>query len=373
MIDWLIRFSGIALIAVGSFETLMAVLHPRSTVGPITAVIERGFRWICRRPSLVTGRFVGNHLIHWIGPSLLLVQVIVWATLLLLGLALLVWPSIGKTIVASGNPAEADFFTAIYYAGFTMTTLGVGDWMPTSAAMQIVTITGAAGGFSFFTLVLTYAMSIYSSLAQRNQFAREIDYRTARSGRTTEYLWPYLQTDHRAELNADLSQLTSRLAGMVESQHLYPALLYFRFREPRYSMTRIVGFCLEVSTLLRALHRVSTDQADHVSEPADRMWHASRQMLDEIHEHFSTGEYESSGEHEGHDQNGDDDPPPDTSEMPETSEMVEALLDRWSIAPDVPASWRLDELADQYEVDRRLWREDLERLRVGFGSNDAET
>ena len=351
MIDWPIRLSGLTLVVIGGFETLMAVLHPRSTVGPVTAAIERGYRWALRRP-----RSIDTRLVHWIGPSLLLVQVVVWSLLLLFGSALLVWPSLGETIVSSEPAADRGFVTALYYAGFTLTTLGVGDLFPTSSMMKLLTVIGAAVGFSFFTLVLTYAMSIYSALVLRNQFAREIDYRTGRTGRTTEYLWPYLRTDHRPELNDDLSQLTSRLAGMVESQHLYPALLYFRFRDARYSMTRMVGFCLEVSTLLRALHRVSTEQADHVREPADRMWHASRQMLEEIHEHFNTGEYDSCQDHECVD--------------PGRCEMVQELLRRWANESSVPSSWQLDRLADQYESDRRLWFDDLQRLRVGFGSRD---
>lgn len=353
MIDLLIRLAGLTLVVLGGFETLMAVLHPRSTVGPVTAAIERGYRWLCRRPAWINGR-----LVHWIGPSLLLVQVVVWSVLLLAGSSLLIWPSLGHTIVSSKPPTDRGWWTAVYYAGFTLTTLGVGDLVPKSAVMKALTVIGAAVGFSFFTLVLTYAMSIYTALVRRNQFAREIDYRTGRTGRTTEYLWPYLRTDHRAELNTDLSQLTSRLAGMVESQHLYPALLYFRFRDPQYSLTRMVGFCLEVSTLLRALARVSTDQTDHVTEPADRMWHASRQMLEEIHEHFSIGEYEP----------GEDSPP--DARTPEC-EMVQELLDRWEKQTSVPASWNLDQLADQYELDRKLWREDLQRLRVGFGSRDG--
>jgi hypothetical protein len=260
----------------------MAVLHPRATVGPITNGINRGFHFLVRTPVFAQPRV----LVHC-GPALIVTQVLCWATLLLIGISLIVWPQLGTGITATGsNPTDTDFASAVYYAGFTITTLGVGDLIPRTPAMQFLTITAAGLGFSFFTLVLAYVISVYSTLARRNQFSNEIEYRTGRTGDSLGYLRAYLSDGDPSLVNQDLYTLSSNMAELLESHHFYPVLHYFRFSEPRYAMSRMLRFCLEVSSMMRAARQVDSSKSAASSEAVDRLWHASMQMLEETKRHF---------------------------------------------------------------------------------------
>jgi hypothetical protein len=279
---WIATSIGLALLALGLFETFMAVLHPRAVTGPVTSAINRVFHGLLKR---VAGPQSRANL--FCGPLLIVVQILCWATLLLLGVSLVVWPQLGSGIEPSGDkPTETHFMMAVYFAGYTITTLGIGDLVPQTDAMRALTITVAGLGFSFFTLVLAYVLSIYSTLARRNRFANEIDYRTGRTGDTLRYVVPYLDCDDPSLINQDLYTLASDMADLLESHHFYPTLHYFRFSEPRYAMSRVLRVCLETASLFRALRAIGGQATSVPSEPVDRLWHASLQMLQETSKHF---------------------------------------------------------------------------------------
>ncbi|WP_237607326.1 potassium channel family protein [Roseimaritima sediminicola] len=282
MTDWICIAGGTLLVLLGIFETFLAVLHPRAVVGPLTGVVVRVHHVVCR---VVLGH--EGRLTFCCGPLLIVFQILCWATTLLLGVALIAWPHLGNGIMTSAHEMpDTNFLNAVYYAGFNLTTLGMGDLVPKTDSMRIVTITVSGLGFSFFTLVLAYVISIYSTLAGRNQFADEIAYRTARTGDTSAYLQSYFRSQNWELLYQDLFTLASKMAEMLESHHFYPALHYFRFNESRYAMTRMLGFCLEAATLLRAMEQHGVLPANIPAEPADRLWFASMQMLKDTKTHF---------------------------------------------------------------------------------------
>ncbi|TWU22346.1 Ion channel [Novipirellula galeiformis] len=320
----------------------MAVLHPRAVVGPVTTIINRAFHCVVDASTIKHSRWV-----VFTGPVLITVQVLCWATLLLIGVSLIVWPQLGEGIVQNGDkPIDPSFSTAIYYAGFTITTLGVGDLVPQNVAMRMLTITTAGLGFSYFTLVLAYVISIYSRLARRNQFACEIDYRTQRTGDSLIYLKPYLVGDDPSLIHQDLYTLASHMAELLESHHFYSVLHYFRFNEPRYAMSRMLRFCLEVASLLKALREAGGANASSISEPEERLWHASRQMLDDTSKHFIVH--------------------PSTDHEIDTSIAKRLYQQLQSVSPNSSPSDPANFIA-VYTETCKLWSRDLRSLEIGSG------
>ncbi|MEQ8212185.1 MAG: potassium channel family protein [Lacipirellulaceae bacterium] len=282
MLEFVLVIFGWLIATLGVLETCIAVLYPRAVSGPVTAATYRVYHYVSQKLLGANSR-----LLLFSGPVLILCQLIVWASLLLLGISLVVRPELGRGIVyASGEAIGTDLATAVYYAGFSVTTLGMGDLVPQTTFTRMVTITASAIGFSFFTLVLAYVISVYSALGRRNQFASEIDYRTGRTGDVLGYLLPHLACDDRSLLQQDLYDLASKLADLLESHHFYPALHYFRFREPRYAMSRMLRFCLETASLLRAINESQDSVSTVNAEPTERLWHASLQMLEDAQKHF---------------------------------------------------------------------------------------
>jgi len=336
---WLVTIAGSMIVCLGIWETFLAVLYPRAVVGPVTSAINLCFHRFTRSGALASGP-----LIRFRGPVLVMSHNLCWATLLLLGISLIAWPQLGTGITTTdGQPTEQGFIAAIYYSGYTITTLGSGDLVPRTAFMRLITITAAGLGFGFFTLVLAYVISIYATLARRNQFASEIDYRTARTGNSLVYLKPYLQNDDPSLLHQDLCALSSGLADLLESHHFYPALHYFRFGERRYAMSEMLRFCLEVSSVLRTLQILGVGAKMFPSEPVDRVWHASLQMLEDTSKYFVICQ-----------------PTDETSSAAFIDELMKAL------GPNqiLPAGVGETELTQEYQKQMDVWRDDLQALEV---------
>tara|TARA_A100001391_G_C5016320_1_gene264572 strand:- start:112 stop:525 length:414 start_codon:yes stop_codon:yes gene_type:complete len=51
-------------------------------------------------------------------------------------------------------------------------------------------------------------------------------------------------------------------------------------------MSRVLRFCLEVASLLKAMQEAGEPTTNIVTKPADRLWNASLQMLRDTKEHF---------------------------------------------------------------------------------------
>ncbi len=279
METWFITAFGVLLLGLGIWETFMAVLHPRAVRGPVTAMINRGFYYLSH-----SWPFDLKRVSVFIGPVTVVTQVLGWATLLLIGVSLIIWPELGVGIQTSGKLATpTGFLDAVYYAGFTLTTLGMGDLVPQTQTMRLLTIFASGLGFSFFTLVLTYVMSVYSTLSKRNQFADKIYYRTSRTGDSLLYLEAYLAEQDRSLVSQDLNKLAEHMAELLESHHFYPVLYYFRFNESRYSMTNVLRFCLEVASIFKAIEELQGQGGNKGagSEATNRLWHATMQMLED--------------------------------------------------------------------------------------------
>ncbi|KAA1258241.1 hypothetical protein LF1_07570 [Rubripirellula obstinata] len=94
---WISTVAGVAFTIAGAGETFMAVLYPRAINGPITATVNRVFHRL-----LKLGWIAGCRFIVAAGPALIVTQVLCWATLLLAGVSLIVWPQLGTGITARG-------------------------------------------------------------------------------------------------------------------------------------------------------------------------------------------------------------------------------------------------------------------------------
>lgn len=130
------------------------MLHPRAVTGPMTSLVNRLFHTQLRSRL---GKVRKIAVVA--GPLFSLAQILVWAGLLLSGAALVFLPHLSESITTAGSqPTGTSFTTAVYYTGFNLTTLGIGNLVPKTANAQWLTAGIAGLGFSFFTLVLTYVL-----------------------------------------------------------------------------------------------------------------------------------------------------------------------------------------------------------------------
>lgn len=252
--DGLIQIAGIGIILTIFADVYLTALYPRSGRDTLSLLLSKKIWEIFRQASHLP-IIGGRHILSHCGASLIIIVVVFWVCSLTLGFALLMWPALGQGIQASQGRTPTDFATALYYSGFSLTTLGVGDLVPKTAWWRVLTILEAAMGFSVITATITYLLSVYSALNRRNTFALSLYHRSSNTANTAELLVG-LKGFGQFEMAAqEISAITRDLLFLLESHHAYPVLHYFRFQQPHYSLARIALVSLDLATIIKtALH-----------------------------------------------------------------------------------------------------------------------
>ncbi|WP_232317157.1 potassium channel family protein [Anabaena sp. CA = ATCC 33047] len=213
----------------------------------------------------------------------------IWLSLLLCGFALIYWTELGSGIQSSSGKTPTDFITAIYYSGYSLTTLGTGDLVPKTNSQRLLMILEAAIGFSIFTLSITYLLSVYSALIRRKTFALSLHYRTAGTADATEILIRLAVSPDTVQ--ADVNQMASNLINLLESQHSYSAIIYFRSLQPYYALPRILFVLLDTATLIKSALNINKYCSLIDSTAVAELWGGGMQMLLELSRSFVSHRY----------------------------------------------------------------------------------
>lgn len=243
---------GVLIVLTVLQDVFATVLFPASGRGLIRKPLERA-SWALLRAA---GRRVHGRrrreLLSYAGPTLVVLTLAAWVSLLLLGWATMYKPALGSSIIASSGPTDTSWTTALYYSGFALTTLGTGDVVATSGLYRMLTIAESGIGFLTFSMVITYFLSVYSNLPGRNAFAQGLHHRTLGTGDAAVLL---ASMAHGAELHATgiLRSTAASLREIYQSHRSYPVLRYFHYRDPEYSLPRMLLTALDTATLIRTV------------------------------------------------------------------------------------------------------------------------
>lgn len=180
------------------------------------------------------------------------------ASLLALGASFFLWLVllwVGWTLFFCGSPSAvldastkspADLVGRIYYAGFTLTTLGVGDFEPGEGLWQCATVVAATSGFVVLTLFITYALSVMTALNERRTLGAAV----GTFGPTPEDIVGPLATGGEQALSTRLLTFTDQLVSAAIQTDAFPVLEYSLVGNPKWSFARAVVTLGEVSLLL---------------------------------------------------------------------------------------------------------------------------
>lgn len=210
---------GVALIVIvfaDLLQTTLMVSGHGFLSGRLSMLVWRGLLLIHRsRPS--------HRLLRAGGPLIILLFYLLWFLLLWVGWSL-VFASGDPSVVQSVTKKPPDVSDLLYFTGFTIITLGVGDYVPQGDLWQILTVIASVSGFFLVTMVITYVLPVISAVVKQRQLASGIN---GIGGSTQGLLERAWSGRDFSELNLQLVLLTQQIQEM-EKQHLaYPVLHYF--------------------------------------------------------------------------------------------------------------------------------------------------
>ena len=250
MPHWLEQAVGVLLVLVILLDVFLTVLYARIDIGLVSYKLARLTWQLFRGLAKLSGPRRGD-VLSFCGPVIVVLVVLVWASALTLGVALVMHPMLGTSIRASSGDTPIDFIAALYAAGSSMAIVGASDFALHTGAARLLYLFNSLVGMSVITVMLNYLVQIYSALQQRNALGLKIDLLTAGTGDAAELV---AGLGPRGQFSAGYSNLTDLAANMTsvkEAHHFYPVLFYFRFHEVRYSVSRIGLVALDTVTLIR--------------------------------------------------------------------------------------------------------------------------
>jgi hypothetical protein len=165
IIDWIVTGAGAVLAALVLRDMFHTLWHPSGQGGFATLVVRTVWRVTQRQ------RRGGSGLS---GSLALLLVVLGWASLLVLGFALVYWAHMPEGFVHSSGldvSERSEFLDSVYLSMVTLTTLGYGDVVPVEGWLRIVGPLEAFSGFALLTAAVSWAMQIYPVLSRRRSLA----------------------------------------------------------------------------------------------------------------------------------------------------------------------------------------------------------
>ena len=246
---------GAGIIVVTLADVFLTVLFPASGRGPVRRPLSK-LTWRVFRG--IAGRVHGRRrrdVLSYSGPVLIATTITSWVVLLTVGWALLYWPLLGSQINAVTGPTDPSFGAALYYSGYALTTLGLGDITPATGLARFLTVFESAIGFGTVSMVITYFLSVYAALTRRRTRAALLHHATGGTGRAADLLAAFSQPSDDPELRGQMRQVGAFVQEVCETHRSYPVLRYFHFRQPEHSLPRVLLIVLDSAALLRATGR----------------------------------------------------------------------------------------------------------------------
>ena len=273
---------GAAIVVLTLLDVFFTILFPASGHGPVRKPLAWAVWCVFHSIGTMTSGQRRRNLLSYSGPVLFTVTFAAWMVLLVIGWAMIYQPAIGTAITASAETTNSSWALAIYYSGFDFTTLGVGDVSPKTGLYRLLTMTEASVGFAFFSMVITYFLSVYSQLTNRNAFAQGLHYLTGQTGEAAELLARLADGPDLARAQQHLSAKAEFLRQTYQTHRFYPILRYFHYREAYYALPRILLIALDTATLVRS----GLDSEHYVrllnSPPLDDLFEAAMCLMREL-------------------------------------------------------------------------------------------
>lgn len=233
---------GILLLVFLFVDLLLTVFHPQGHGGPLHRRLNRLF-WAALR-VLAKGvdgpakdRFLGL-----CGPLIAITSVGTWGLWLILAFALIYYPQ--RAFLLSTSAGDISRLDVFYFSGYVASTLGLGDIVPASSGLRLLTVFEAMSGFALFAVATTYLLAVYQYVAKEQILALEL----ASILGDEKCRFPPVRDgagDDSTTLGAWAPSAARRLLEVVQAHGQYPVLHYFRPIETERALIIQIGRLLD--------------------------------------------------------------------------------------------------------------------------------
>lgn len=256
------------LFALGSLLLLLALIDALWTTlaleqaGPIAGryagMLWSGFLWLRRRLG-------SQRVLTPAAPVILVGVVLLWASMLWVGWVLIFSADPGS-IVHGTTQEPANWLNRFYFVGYTLVTLGVGDYVP-QGTWQVATVLCSLHGLFELTIGLSYLLPVLGAATEGRQIASTI---SALGDTPAAILTNAWTGEDFGTLGDHLMDIEGALALHGNAHKAYPVLHYFHSTNPSDAPPLRLAILDEALTLLE--HAVRPEA--HLTPPTRRAMRA---------------------------------------------------------------------------------------------------
>jgi hypothetical protein len=238
---------GLVLVAIVLRDAFETIILPRRVAGRVR--VSKIFYQVTWKPVATIGRKMPSgdrreNFLSTYGPVSLIFLIILWGAILITGFALLLW--------AAGFDFGPNATTGLYVSGTTFTTLGIGDFAPTTALARFVTVAEAGTGFGFLAVVISYLPVLYQSFSRRETAISMLDEWAGSPPSAGDLLRRAVAAGEMEELLVLMSRWEQWTAELLESHLSYQVLSYFRSQHENQSWLAALTAILDFAALVQA-------------------------------------------------------------------------------------------------------------------------
>ena len=196
-----------------------------------TTLSMQGGGWLTSRFShffwkfflFVSGRKGQSKILNHAGYILLISIVLIWVFLLWLSFIFILISQPG-TIINSSTHLPADFWEIVYYSGYTLSTLGMGDFISFRDIGRILTSIYSFTGLILLTMSVTYFIPVLSAVIDQRKLGIKL---STLGSSPEEIILSSWNGKNFKTLTSKVDNLSDSIIKYSQQHRAYPVIHYF--------------------------------------------------------------------------------------------------------------------------------------------------
>lgn len=238
--------------------------------------VSRGITLVSYKVIQFFFRMFGRRIYSFSGLTVNLSIFFTWLIVIWIGLFFLY--SSNPEAITNSEGRAASTIERLYFTGYVLSTLGMGNFYPTTVKMEVLSSIFSFFGFIFFTSSITYFLSVSSAVINQRILSRSIE----RLGKTPEKIAAKLLEIDSAYAYQQLMSFQTMLDRHVANHQAYPVIHYFSHPQPQVCLGLNVVRLDEAVSIL-----ISSDKTNKIKEEVGLLRETLTAYLNHLEENYS--------------------------------------------------------------------------------------
>jgi hypothetical protein len=252
----LVGVLGGALVVSMVVEIFVAFLLPRRVKRDpriVRSVFDYTWRpW--RRVARMLPPQAGDTMLGIYGPIGLVVNLVMWVSLMMVGYACLQWAG-GSHLVSNGT---VDFGNDLYFSAATMAASAPAGLSAHTTFARVVQVIDAGSGLAVVAIVIGYLPALYQAFSRRETTVSQLDARAGSPPSAGRLVLRSTKHGGWPALSEYLAGWETWAAELMETHLAYPVLAYFRSQHINQNWLSAMSTVLDACALTIACAPVGT-------------------------------------------------------------------------------------------------------------------